>query len=248
VPPLSPPLAARSSLPALLQACAPLLSRSPHARLRLESIVAHRLQQGDGAPLPPQQFVESCLALPASTLEALLGLRILSGELLPDTKQPVMRMEWAPAPGPRPPGDAPGSAPSAPPPAACCLTGPGLFLELKPAFSRLVAALAAPAAKAGQPPRDWPSYGSPATSWRTSWPWPAAAPRLLAALLRSAAGSAGAWAGLFELELLMHAGIQQAELARCGTGCSTRRAGPHKARISTMHCRCSCQTQCHVYA
>ena len=151
------PALPRSSLPALLQACAPLLAAAPHARLRLESFLAFRLallQCGAKQQLAAQQFVEGCLGMSASTSDALLGLRLLGGQVLPDVEQPALRMEWASAA----PAIATGTAgPTGAPPSTT--TGPAMYLALKPAFSKFVAAFVAPS-KAGAP-KDWRSHGSP---------------------------------------------------------------------------------------
>lgn len=89
-----------------------------------------------------------------------------------------------------------------------------MFLAIKPAFNKLVAAFAAPS-KAGATARDWGSHGSPVTfAHLLALAVPREAEQLLELLLRSTAGSAGAWAALFRQELQLHAGLQSGSVGR----------------------------------
>lgn len=152
----------------------------------------------------------------ASASEALLGLRLLGGEALADEEQPALRLEWASsrAAAPTtvavptvPTAAADGTAGRALPSLPLMMTGPDMYLALKPAFNKFVAAYAAPS-KAGAT-KDWPSHGSPLTfAHLLALAAPAQASQLLELLLSGTAGSAAAWAGLFRQELQMHAAIQ----------------------------------------
>jgi hypothetical protein len=153
-----------------------------------------------------------------SASETLLGLRLVGGEALADEEQPALRLEWASSCA-----AAPTTAPTAAAAAAAAaaghtaggalptlplmMTGPDMYLALKPAFNKFVASYAAPS-KAGTP-KDWPSHGSPLTfAHLLALAAPAQASQLLELLLRGTSGSAAAWAGLLRQELQMHAAIQ----------------------------------------
>ncbi|KAL3910970.1 MAG: hypothetical protein SGPRY_008870 [Prymnesium sp.] len=76
------------SVTSLLQICAPLLSREPHARLRMESILLYK----GASDKAKKTFAQDATGLSADTLASLLGLRFVSSHQLTDG---VLRMEWA---------------------------------------------------------------------------------------------------------------------------------------------------------
>lgn len=93
------------SLPALLQTAMPLLAMAPHARLRIESLVAFRAASlpgegaGRGSSLDGvQQYLNSALmGMPLPTYEQLLGLRLMgSCRLTQEARGSGLRMEWGP--------------------------------------------------------------------------------------------------------------------------------------------------------
>ena len=84
------------SVPALVQAAAPLLAVQPHSRMCLESIVAFgRERQRSGATLSPHDFVARSLGgVSLRLFEALTGLSLASAAPLPKDTRPAVRMEW----------------------------------------------------------------------------------------------------------------------------------------------------------
>lgn len=208
------------SLPALLQACAALLSPAPHARLRLESIVAfNRHSNRARGTLTAEQFIQACTGgLSARTHAALLGLRYSGSQLLPYS-QKAIRMEWAAtaaAAGQMQAGDSSSSAVSGGVLAAPALhSAASLFLDLKPPFKHFVETYAAEPAlhtssssSSVEAWADWWSHGSPLTLVHLlALAAPTASVALLQALLRTAGrGGLQGPAALFKHELTLHAG------------------------------------------
>jgi hypothetical protein len=77
------------SVSLLLQACAPLLVASPHARVRMESFVQYRLVRGTPKG---RTFAQDAVGLSAGALAALLRVRLVGTRELPGQ---ALRMEWA---------------------------------------------------------------------------------------------------------------------------------------------------------
>lgn len=80
------------SVTSLLQVCTPLLSRAPHARVRMESIRLYKSASG----VAKKTFAQDATGLSADTLASLLGVRFVSSHELPGG---VLRMEWTSANG-----------------------------------------------------------------------------------------------------------------------------------------------------
>eukprot|EP00798_Chlamydomonas_sp_ICE-L_P015003 gene15003-21070_t len=81
------------SVPAMVQACAPLLRPMPHARLYLESIVSYSLEKTKKPTLKPSSFIETQTALPLSVYEPLIQLKFVKGVDVPEL-QAAIRMTW----------------------------------------------------------------------------------------------------------------------------------------------------------
>lgn len=180
------------SITSLLQVCAPMLSRAPHARVRMESMVNYSLASDKAK----QTFAQDATGLTAETLAALLRIRLVASSELPNRGlQSAIRMEWASA-------DAnPGG-----------LSAGSLLLEILPRFSKVLtdgpgcadpaSSLAGCVGPEGQ--LKWcPIGGGPLALVHllTVSVGPAAARSLLDALLRTA--DCGR-ASLFQWELTMH--------------------------------------------
>ena len=163
------------SVTSLLQICAPLLSRSSHARVRMESMLLYN-SVNEAAKTT---FAQDATGLTADTLTSLLGVRFVSSHELPGG---VLRMEWASATaseqGPVSAGE--------------------LLLYLAPRFSKVLAD------GPSEQDRQWhPIGGGPLalTHLLKVSAGPAVARTLLDALLRSASCQR---AKLFQWELTMH--------------------------------------------
>lgn len=84
------------SVPALVQAAAPLLAVQPYSRLRLESLLAFGRERQRDATLSPHDFAARSLGgVPLSLFEALTGLH-LAGAVspLPKDARSAVRLEW----------------------------------------------------------------------------------------------------------------------------------------------------------
>lgn len=181
------------SIPALLQACAPLLSPVPHARLHLESISVFNAAQQQQPTITPAAFAEAALGLKLDTHETLLGLHMVAGATIPGL-QAGIRLAWAPTSRFLPGDEAAASAAvgafsrlsfttgsqsstqgSA---GAAFVSAVGLFMDLKQAYKHFVEAYLEPIAAASSLSRSsrgsitisgnlgglhWESKGSPVT-------------------------------------------------------------------------------------
>jgi hypothetical protein len=78
-----------------LHTCAALLAPAPHARLRLESLVAFERAKQQKPSITHRAFVEAALGFSLTTHEQLLGVQLLGSTALPGT-QGGLRMEWGP--------------------------------------------------------------------------------------------------------------------------------------------------------
>ena len=208
------------SLPALVQAAAPLLSRAAHARLHTESLVAYGRAPGSS----PAAFAEAQMPLSLRLCTALLRLRLEgAAELLGAAgagSSGGVRLTWGPgvggAPAPccgglldaaRLPEDAGGAAAIEAarccPPAAAAVSSGMLLLELLAACKKRMgpycagSATTTPAAAAAAAPPDWAALGGPATiAHLLALAAPEAAEGVLRALLRC--GEAASCARLFK--------------------------------------------------
>eukprot|EP00775_Hariotina_reticulata_P005368 gene5368-5603_t len=171
-----------TSLPALLQACSLLLKPEPHARLRLESIVAHQRSNSHSSNssrvISPDQYVERCLGgIDPGKYMSLLGLKFLGGTVLPGNGK-ALHLQWAPADAVlcRSGGsgscqstnsiDCQGAAATAAAASAgrattrAMQTAVGLFLDLKPAWKHFVEAyLVDPSSQSGSAGRGGAAQG-----------------------------------------------------------------------------------------
>jgi len=169
------------SVSSLLQACAPLLSSAPHARVWLESITQYKLARIAGKQ---QTFAQDAAGLSPALLAALLRLRFVGARELHTGEG--LRMEWAAA-------DASAQAGR--------LSAGSLLLELSPLFTRMVADQLCPRQVVNY--CEWRLMGGPlALAHLLKLGTPEHARALIDALLRTAGGRHGA---LFSWELTMHA-------------------------------------------
>lgn len=178
------------SLPALLQACAPLLSTSQHARVRLESIVNYNLYLREGCGKKDGVgFLGTCFSIPPPSNAALLGLQLVSCVELGDGQQ-TLRAEWSPA---------------APP----SFSAAWLLMQLTPIFSRMVGEHVSVLPPEASSLNSWVQRGAPLTFGHllslTAPPVQSLA--LLDSLLAAAAPSAS----LFKWELQQAISIQNSQ-------------------------------------
>jgi len=170
------------SVSSVLQACAPLLSAAPHARVRLESMTQYRLARSAGHA---KTFAQDTTGLSPAVLATLLRLHFVGACELHTGDG--LRMEWASA-------DASAQADRMSPSAG------SLLLELSPLFTRLVADQLSP--RKVMYDCEWRQMGGPiALAHLLKLGTPEHARALIDALLRTAGGRHGA---LFSWELTMH--------------------------------------------
>ncbi|PNH12438.1 hypothetical protein TSOC_000697, partial [Tetrabaena socialis] len=202
------------SLPALVQAAAPLLAAGPHARLWLESIVSFRSEQLRQPGLTPRGFAGGQLGVSLPAFEELLGVSLTGGAPLPGNPHGV-RLEWAAEAGQGAEqqqsgggggGECGGGGGGERGGGGSWLTGPRLLLELLPACKRFVAAAAGgPAAAAAVAAGAIPCAGPLTLVHLLALAAPQQADALLRALLRA---EPSGQASLLKWELSAHALLQ----------------------------------------
>lgn len=159
------------SLPALLQASAPLLAPAPHARLHCESFLAHGRTVVREPGLDPQGFAERQVGMSLATYQELLGICLVAGESL-GGRDSGIRLEWRvrhtavgsgahSTSGPQCSDQLP--SPAAAPPTF--LTPGLLLLELLAACKRMIAPYVSsgPACLPLDGPAEWGSAPGPVT-------------------------------------------------------------------------------------
>ncbi|KAL1522120.1 hypothetical protein AB1Y20_021762 [Prymnesium parvum] len=194
------------SVTSMLQICAPLLCRAPHARVRLESILLYR----SSSETEKKTFARDATGLPAQTLASLLGVRFVSSEELTGG---VLRMEWA----------------SAHANEQEHLSAGGLLLDLAPRFSQVLRD--GPSEDAAK----WrPIGGGPLalTHLLKVSLGPAVARTLIDALLRIKSCRRGK---LFQWELTMHVPRTQSELVSVSFDVAVESSSISHARMRHVH-------------